>query len=298
MARIAVITHEHDRFQSRRDVLLRQDSPYHAVRPSGGAEKAWPFGADSARAFVKDARRRYRGAACRCDGDTGGLCRVCARISVLPQSRRVRHLQASDQRRGPQRTATHWDGPVIVKSNLNNRGTPETAAQPAIQARGQGRAFSGACGHSHHYEVYASLAEVPPEMLRCVPTWSWRSSFPNRAPDGFAARFWVFCGDRERCTRYVSPQRLVKGDGHDPARACSRFPTNCAPAASSSASTTANSTFVMHEGRAVLLDANKTPGRRQEPRRRSFAAGAANLADGFEGLIRGRDRTRILIAHV
>ena len=41
----------------------------------------------------------------------------------------------------------------------------------------------------------------------------------------------------------------------------------------------------MHEGRAILLDANKTPGR---PKNlvKMFAAGAAHLADGFEGLMR------------
>jgi hypothetical protein len=41
----------------------------------------------------------------------------------------------------------------------------------------------------------------------------------------------------------------------------------------------------MHEGRAVLLDANRTPGRARSLS--SFvAAGNSNLADGFEGLIR------------
>ena len=43
--------------------------------------------------------------------------------------------------------------------------------------------------------------------------------------------------------------------------------------------------FVMHEGRAVLLDANKTPGRARNLSA-FLAAGNANLADGFEGLIR------------
>lgn len=42
--------------------------------------------------------------------------------------------------------------------------------------------------------------------------------------------------------------------------------------------------FVMHEGRAVLLDANKTPGRARNLSK-IVAAGTANLADGFEGLI-------------
>jgi len=43
--------------------------------------------------------------------------------------------------------------------------------------------------------------------------------------------------------------------------------------------------FVVHEGRAVLLDANKTPGRARNLSK-IVAAGTANLADGFETLIR------------
>ncbi|TIV27981.1 MAG: hypothetical protein E5V96_34050, partial [Mesorhizobium sp.] len=43
--------------------------------------------------------------------------------------------------------------------------------------------------------------------------------------------------------------------------------------------------FVMHEGKALLLDANKTPGRVRNLSA-FLAAGNSNLADGFEGLIR------------
>lgn len=107
---------------------------------------------------------------------------------------------------------------------------------------------------------------------------------PEPEPDGFAARFWLFCGERERCTRHVSPQSLVKGDDTI-RREAVPVPDELRALRRKLGFDYGKFDFVMHEGRAVLLDANKTPGRARNLS--SFiAAGNANLADGFEGLIR------------
>ncbi|RUW22213.1 hypothetical protein EOA34_22030, partial [Mesorhizobium sp. M4B.F.Ca.ET.013.02.1.1] len=100
----------------------------------------------------------------------------------------------------------------------------------------------------------------------------------------FGARFWLFCGERERCPRHVSPQSLVKGDDtirREPVP----VPDELRALRRELGFDYGKFDFVMHEGRAVLLDANKTPGRAR--RLSNFvAAGNSNLADGFEGLIR------------
>ncbi|TIN16988.1 MAG: hypothetical protein E5Y51_12015, partial [Mesorhizobium sp.] len=123
MARIAVITHEFDRFQSRRGLLWRRDSPYmlfdlleelkrrgHSVQVLSGtsakpaadiavlhvdATVTSPDYVEYARAF-----------------------RFCLNLGAADISKRRISGAVVGKDDG-------WKGQVIIKSSLNHRGTPE-----------------------------------------------------------------------------------------------------------------------------------------------------------------------------
>jgi hypothetical protein len=280
VARIAVITHEYDRFQWRRGVFLRQHSPYMLFD------------------LLAELKRRghstqiLRGPSSRHDADIAVL-HVDATATPADYVEYARgfpfclNLGAADisKRRisgAALRDGDDWSGPVIVKSNLNHCGTPEQQLNRQSERAGKAAPFPDVRIFDR-YQIHASLAEVPPEMLMRMDLVV-EKFIPEPEPDGFAARFWIFCGDRERCTRYVSPQRLVKGD--DTIRRESvAVPEELRALRRLLGFDYGKFDFVVHEGRAVLLDANKTPGRARNLSK-IVAAGTANLADGFESLIR------------
>jgi hypothetical protein len=174
-----------------------------------------------------------------------------------------------------------WDGPVIVKSNFNARGMPEFCINRRAEKRGR-RPFPEA-RVLPEYVVHERLADVPQETFE-RPDLVVEKFIPEQEADGFAARFWIFCGDSERCTRYVSKDPLIKGAKvlrSEPVP----VPDELRAARRQLGFDYGKFDFVVHEGRAVLLDANKTPG--GSPNLAGFiAAGTASLADGFEGFIR------------
>ncbi|MDG4909766.1 hypothetical protein P9228_25605 [Mesorhizobium sp. WSM4898] len=280
MARIAVITHEFDRFQSRRGLLWRRDSPYmlfdlleelkrrgHSVQVLSGTS-AKPA-ADIAVLHVD---------ATVTSPDYVEYARAfpfCLNLGAADISKRRISGAVVGKDDG-------WKGQVIVKSSLNHRGTPEQQLNRRARRAGKPMPFPGVQSFDK-YEIHASLADVPAELFGREDLIVERF-IPEPEPDGFAARFWLFCGERERCTRHVSPQSLVKGDDTI-RREAVPVPDELRALRRKLGFDYGKFDFVMHEGRAVLLDANKTPGRARNLS--SFiAAGNANLADGFEGLIR------------
>jgi hypothetical protein len=206
VARIVVVTHEHDRFQSRRDILLRRASPYllfdvleelkrrgHAVRVQCGPAKA--HNADIALLHVD---------ATITPADYLDYARsfpFCLNVETADISkRRVSGALVKEN--------DAWQGPVIVKSNLNNRGIPETFLNRRSERARKPPPFPDT-PILQPYEVYGSVGDVPDDILE-HDDLVVEKFIPERESDGFAVRFWVFCGERERCTRYVSPNSLVK----------------------------------------------------------------------------------------
>ncbi|MBZ9705247.1 hypothetical protein LB543_00705 [Mesorhizobium sp. ESP7-2] len=280
MTRIAVITHEFDRFERRRGPLLRRDSPYmlfdpleelkrrgHSVRILSGtsakpeadiavlhvdATVTPPEYVEYARAFP-----------------------FCLNIGAADISKRL--ISGAVIGRDDD-----WPGPVIVKSNLNNLGMREQSLNRRSRRAGKPEPFPGA-ELIEGYRVCTSLSDVAPAVFDRGDLVV-EKFIPEPEPDGFGARFWIFCGERERCTRHVSSQSLVKGDDtirREPVP----VPEELRALRRELGFDYGKFDFVMHEGRAVLLDANKTPGGARNLSA-FLAAGNANLADGFEGLIR------------
>jgi hypothetical protein len=72
----------------------------------------------------------------------------------------------------------------------------------------------------------------------------------------FTLRFWVFCGAAERCTRYVSPDRLVKATRSIRKEAVP-VPDELRQRRHELGFNYGKFDFVLHQGKAILLDANK-----------------------------------------
>jgi hypothetical protein len=284
VAHIVVITHEHDRFLGRRNILLRRQSPYllfdvlgdlkrrgHSVRIVSGLSTRPD--ADIAVLHVD---------ATRTPADYVDYARsfpLC--LNIGPSDISKRRVSGALLGEGDA-----WQGPVIVKSNLNNRGIPETFLNRRSKRAGKQPPFPDMLNMPilQSYEVYGSLGDVPDGVFE-RDDLVVEKFIPEQEPDGFAARFWVFCGESDRCTRYVSPNALVKAS-ETIRREPVPVPDEMRRLRRELGFDYGKFDFVMHEGRAVLLDANKTPGRPQNLVE-MFAAGAAHLADGFESLIRG-----------
>ena len=174
-----------------------------------------------------------------------------------------------------------WDGPVIVKSDLNSSGGPEAKHNAIAVVRGLPPAHPYTPAR-RRYRVYSHAAEVPGRHWR-DPRVVVEKFLPEREGDHFAIRTWVFLGPRERCTRSVSPDPLVKAEDavrRDPVE----VPEELRAERERLGFDYGKFDFVIHDGCAVLFDANKTvgaaPGNRERTRQ-----GAPNLADGFEALL-------------
>ena len=177
-----------------------------------------------------------------------------------------------------------WHGKVIVKSNYNAFGAPEAQMNGRAQKRGTESPFPGV-RPIENYLVYDSIAEVPAETA-ANSDLVIEKFLPELEPDGYATRFWVFCGDQERCNRYVAAEPIVKAGNalrHEPCP----VPQELRELRRKMGFDFGKFDFVMHEGKAILLDANKTPGR--PPRESNFVGDdVIRFTNGFETMLRSR----------
>jgi hypothetical protein len=177
-----------------------------------------------------------------------------------------------------------WAGPVIVKANLNCGGQLEHLHNRRAAMRGAPEPHTGVEQWSE-YRVLDRLDAVEEEV--------WANSdlvverfLPERAPDGFAYRTWVFMGDRERCTRFVTEGAISKGAGvlrYEPVEVPAKLREERARLKFDFGAFD----FVVHEGEPVLIDANRTPGV-AATLSAMIRAGHPNLAEGLDLLIRER----------
>jgi hypothetical protein len=129
--------------------------------------------------------------------------------------------------------------------------------------------------------------EVPPEAFG-DQNLVVEKFLPEIDPDGYATRFWVFCGDGERCTRYVSTDQLVKGANVVRKESVS-VPEELRRRRIELGFDFGKFDFVMCEGKTVLLDANKTPFRPPNLSQLSERQ-ISEMASGFERLVTAKHR--------
>ena len=101
-----------------------------------------------------------------------------------------------------------WDGPVIVKANFNNRALIETLHNRRATLSGLPAPHLGVT-ETGNYRVLESLDEVG-DKVWLDPSLVVEKFIAEPDEDGFALRTWVFMGRRERCTRYVTAEKISK----------------------------------------------------------------------------------------
>lgn len=157
-----------------------------------------------------------------------------------------------------------WGGPVIVKSNLNHFGVPERHGARRNRLREAQNLLAGynwklaRCLPHKVYPVLASISDVP--------GWVWRREdllverfLPEREGDLFAMRGWIFLGSASYSYRVVSTHPMVKSGNKVSHEYLDEAPPELEAARQRMGFDYGKFDYVVHDGRAILLDANKTP---------------------------------------
>lgn len=248
VARIVVITHAYDNFRGR-NLLLGSLAAYwadagHVIRVVEGLGD-WPD-ADAAVMHVDlsvtpaayiEAARKYP-------------IVINAAVTDIRKSRVSRNLL---------RRSDDWTGAVVVKTELNYRGIPERCAMECFRRDGKSPDLVPVplVSMDRSYPILRSIAEVPDEVWN-NPGLVVERFLPERDARGFWMRAWVFCGERERCGRYLGTHPIVKA-GNIVAREPATVPDELRAERERLGFDFGKFDFASHEGRAILFDANRTP---------------------------------------
>jgi hypothetical protein len=158
-----------------------------------------------------------------------------------------------------------YAGPVIVKTNDNYYGllsVPKRRAQVLIDvfrrvASDRTWRFLRALPRTH-YPVLPSKAEIP--------SWVWRRGdlvverFLPEIEDGlYVLRCWIFLGKREYVVKFFGREPVVKAGSAVRYEYLDEVPDSLRVERERLGFDFGKFDYVQHEGRAVLLDANKTP---------------------------------------
>jgi hypothetical protein len=177
-----------------------------------------------------------------------------------------------------------YAGPVIVKTNANSGGIPEWLHQSVARERGVSVTEPAARHMVGGYPIFPSLARVP-MSLRMDPELVIERFLPERDPRGYACRHYLFFGDRERCSRVVGPHPVVKGAAVFE-RTLVEVPDEIRAWRRKLGFDYGKIDFVMHDGRPVLIDANRTPTLPKGPVSTAIREGLDVLAEGIDAFLR------------
>lgn len=180
-----------------------------------------------------------------------------------------------------------WDGKVIVKGNLNAGGYMEANHNEIALKFGFPQPHPGIT-KSPPYQVHDRLEDVPAEVWNDETRVVEKFIPEPDADGGFALHTWVFIGSSERCTRMVTSSEISKA-GDVLRYTSAEIPQQLRAERERLGFDFGKFDFVMHDGEPVLLDANRTPGVAAAIRP-LMKAGAPNLAEGLDELIRARVR--------
>ncbi|TPM38494.1 hypothetical protein [Mesorhizobium sp. B2-3-4] len=278
MAHIVVITHEYDRLVERK-FFRRSDSGYmiHAVledlRSRG---HTWTIAHGPSNTIKGDVAVLHVDAT-RVDPayvEYGSRFPLCLNLAVTDISKG----RISEARVAP---GDGWTGPIIVKPLLNSGGVPEERLNRRALRVGKPLPFPTA-KVMKEYRVFDRAPEVPPGFF-ADPDLLVERFMPEVEEDGFALRFWVFCGDYDFCGRFISRTSMVKGPGVFRSERCP-VPEDLRLRREQLGFDYGKFDFAVHDGKSYLMDANKTPGR--VPKSAGEVASMTGMASAFEKMIR------------
>lgn len=159
-----------------------------------------------------------------------------------------------------------YQGPVIVKSNLNAAGLPEKKAQHKMVRQMKSlldRLMPPALliERQEDYRIFPSINAVPPGVFiddRLVI----QKFLPETDGDVYYARSYHFLGDRYSCVRLSSPDPLIYLRNTNSVEAVEPHPDIIAIRQKLKMDY-GKLDYTIHNGRVVLLDVNKTTGVRR-----------------------------------
>ncbi len=274
MARIVLITHTYDDFRGRQFLLGNLARHWiqagHDVSVAAGLGD-WPPGDIAVMhldlsvvpAAYREASRRYP-------------------LVVNAAATDIRKRHVSRHRVMPNDDG--WEGPVIVKTDLNCRGMPELRAIDAFRREGKPSdlASGPVVTTQQPYPVLRSASEVPDAVWNNEGLVVERF-LPERDARGYWTRVWVFFGDRERCSRYCGPEPVIKS-AQIIARETVPVPDVLRAERERLGFDYGKFDFVVVDGKPALLDANRTPS--APPPSPEIDASNAHLAGGLAAMLR------------
>jgi len=182
-----------------------------------------------------------------------------------------------------------WKGPVIVKTDANSLGGPERRLNRLARSGRTLRLFTRRekvgeeipTGPSlPSYEVFASPRDVPFEFWT-TPGLVVEKFLPEQDERGFYLRVWTFLGDRERSSRCRATEPYIKS-GNVIERESVPVPDEIRAWRERLGFDYGKFDYVLHQGRPVLLDVNRTPGPAPKlPGDQSARSGFLSLAEGL-----------------
>jgi hypothetical protein len=188
------------------------------------------------------------------------------------------------------RAGDSWTGPVIVKTDLNYAGKPERARTPkwlekrprVLRAARHAKAWLTGRRHLPEltdYLIFESAGEVPAGLFQREDVVVERF-LPERENDLFHLRICQVLGDRRICTRLASREPVIKAgmsvsaepiEPHpDVETWLKRFELDYGKL-----------DYLVHDGRAVLIDVNKTIGASRQVADAPLQAMRRRLAQGL-----------------
>jgi hypothetical protein len=178
-----------------------------------------------------------------------------------------------------------WDAPVIIKTDLNNFGSAERRlGRPSI--------FDSMRKRLSRYS-WRMARRLPPreypvlDSIRDVPDWVWADRgylvekfLPERHEGLFSIRGWLFFGSRSYGYRLFATDPMVKTGTMVRHEFITEIPDELRQMRARLKLDFGKFDYVVHDGRAIVLDANKTAalaGEGNSPRLKMLAEGIGDF---------------------
>lgn len=178
-----------------------------------------------------------------------------------------------------------WDGPVIVKTDLNHFGLPERADMP----NGPAATTAPASDQKESVSPWQISRRLPDRhypmlpSIREVPDWVWDDPclvverfLPEREGPLYCLRGWMFLGSFSYGWRLMGTDHMVKATNLVRYEFIDEVPEELIALKQQTGFDFGKFDYVIHDGRPVVLDLNKTPsysGDPESPRLKHLSCG-------------------------
>jgi hypothetical protein len=155
-----------------------------------------------------------------------------------------------------------WDGPVIVKSNLNHFGHAERSQNLRALTQLAPPPFPHAPLFRPRYRVYPRLAEVP-KRLRTDPNLVIEVFAPERTEEGYGVYSWQFMGDTGFAYFCAGPEPVLRFSKAERIEVCPL--PDLEDERRRLGLDFGKLDYVVLNGKPTIIDANKTVGNAPRP---------------------------------